>query len=94
VVRSTSKTLRIRCCLEPFAIEAPPDAPWRWAIELDGPAGRAPLDAAVTIHIGLADWVRTTAGLQNALHAMVAGRCSVEGDVRVAARLESIFGVR
>jgi hypothetical protein len=25
---------------------------------------------------------------------MVAGRCSVEGDVRVAARLESIFGVR
>ncbi len=84
--------------LEPFAIEAPPDAPWRWAIEIDGPAGRArllepaPLDAAVTIHIGLADWVRTTAGLQNPLHAMVAGRCSVEGDVRLAARLESIFG--
>jgi class 3 adenylate cyclase len=86
--------------LEPFAIEAPPDAPWRWAIELDGPAGRArlvepaPLDGTVTIHFGLADWVRTTAGLQSPLHAMVAGRCSVEGDVRVAARLESIFGVR
>ncbi len=86
--------------VEPFAIEAPPDAPWRWAIELDGPAGRArlvdpaPLDATATIHIGLADWVRTTAGLQNPLYAMVAGRCSVEGDVRVAARLESLFGVR
>jgi hypothetical protein len=85
--------------VEPFAIEAPPDAPWRWAIELDGPAGRArlvepaPLDATATIHIGLADWVRTIAGLQNPLHAMLDGRCSVEGDVRVAARLESIFGV-
>jgi len=86
--------------LEPFVIAAPPDAPWRWAIELDGPAGRArlvepaPLDATTTIHIGLADWVRTTAGLQSSLHAMVAGRCSVEGDVRIAARLESLFGVR
>ena len=83
--------------LDPFAIEAP-DAPWRWALELDGPAGHArlvepaPLDATVTLHFGLADWVRTTAGLQSPLHAMVAGRCSVEGDVRVAARLESLFG--
>jgi putative sterol carrier protein len=48
----------------------------------------------VTIHFGLADWVRTIAGLQSPLHAMVAGRCSVEGDVAVAARLESIFGAR
>ena len=86
--------------LEPYAIPAPPDAPWRWAIELDAPAGRArlvepaPLDALVTIHIGLADWVRTTAGLQSPVHAMTAGRCSVEGDVAVAARLESMFGAR
>ena len=73
--------------LEPFAIEAPPDAPWRWAIEVDSAAGRArllepaPLDAAVTIHFGLAEWVRVIAGVQNALTRMVAGRCSVEGDV-------------
>ena len=86
--------------LEPIAIETPPDAPWRWAIELDAPAGRArliepaPLDAVVTIHIGLADWVRTIAGIESAVQAMVAGRCSVEGDVAVAARLEAMFGAR
>ena len=73
--------------LEPLAIDAPPDAPWRWAIEVDAPAGRArllepaPLEAAVTVHFGLADWVRVLAGVQNVMSAMVAGRCSVEGDV-------------
>jgi class 3 adenylate cyclase len=86
--------------LEPFAIESPRDAPWRWAIEVDSGAGRArvlepaPLDAAVTIHIGLADWVRVVAGLQDPLTVMVAGRCSVEGDVILAARLEAMFGGR
>ena len=84
--------------LEPFAIEPPPDAPWRWAIEVDSGAGRArllepaPLDAAVTIHFGLADWVRVIAGVNNALTAMAGGRCSVEGDVIVAVRLEAMFG--
>lgn len=29
--------------LEPFAIEPPPEAPWRWAIEVDSRAGRARL---------------------------------------------------
>jgi eukaryotic-like serine/threonine-protein kinase len=86
--------------LEPFAIEPPPDAPWRWAIEVDSRAGRArllepaPLDAAATIHIGLADWVRVVAGLQDPLTVMVAGRCSVEGDVVLVARLEAMFGGR
>jgi class 3 adenylate cyclase len=86
--------------LEPYAIEPPRDAPWRWAIEVDSNAGRAhllepaPLDAAVTIHIGLADWVRVVAGLQDPLPVMVAGRCSVEGDVLLAVRLESMFGAR
>ena len=86
--------------LEPYAIEPPPDAPWRWAIEVDSRAGRArliepaPLDAAVTIHFGLADWVRVLAGKQDPLTAMVAGRCSVEGDVTLAARLEAMFGAR
>ncbi len=84
--------------LEPFAIQAPPEAPWRWAIEIDAPAGRArliepaPLDAAVTVHFGLADWVRVIAGEQHPVTAMASGRCSVEGDVILAARLEAIFG--
>jgi hypothetical protein len=83
--------------VEPFAIEPPADAPWRWAIEVDSDAGRAallepaPLDAAVTIHIGLADWVRVLAGVDDALTAMVAGRCSVEGDVVLAVRQEAMF---
>jgi hypothetical protein len=86
--------------LEPRAIEPPADAPWRWAMELDAPGGHArllepaPLDAATTIHIGLADWVRTVAGLQSAVETMVSGGCSVEGDVAVAARLETVFGAR
>ena len=83
--------------LEPFEVAAPPEAPWRWAIEVDSAAGRAkllepaPLDAAVTIHMGLAQWVRLMAGIENAITAMAAGRCSVEGDVMVAARLEAMF---
>lgn len=84
--------------LEPFAIEPPADAPWRWAIEVDSAAGRArlfepaPLDARVTIHIGLAEWVRVIAGLEDAVAAMVTGRCSVEGDVILAVRQEAMFG--
>ncbi len=84
--------------LEPFAIDPPLDSPWRWAIEVDSRAGRArliepaPLDAAVTVHFGLADWVRVLAGVENPLAAMVAGRCRVEGDVMAAARLEAMFG--
>jgi tetratricopeptide (TPR) repeat protein len=86
--------------LQPYAIEAPSDAPWRWAIAVDSRAARArllepaPLDPAVTIRFGLADWVRVTAGLENPLSAMIAGRCSVEGDVTVAARMEAMFGGR
>ena len=84
--------------LEPFATELPFDAPWRWAIEDDSKGGRArllepaPLDAAVTIYIGLADLVRVAAGIQDPVAAMLAGRCSVEGDVAVAVRLEAMFG--
>jgi hypothetical protein len=84
--------------LEPYAIEVPPEAPWRWAIEADSKAGRArlvepaPLEAALTIHAGLAEWVRVSAGVQDAVTAMAVGRFSVEGDVLLAARLEAIFG--
>jgi SCP-2 sterol transfer family len=84
--------------LQPFAIESPSDAPWRWAIEVDSVGGRArllepaPLEAAVTIHAGLAEWVRVSAGVENAITAMAAGRFSVEGDVILASRLEAMFG--
>lgn len=86
--------------LEPFAIEPPPGAPWRWAIEVDSARGRAqpiepaPLDAAVTVNFGLADWVRVVAGIQDPLTAMVSGRCRVDGDVRLAVRLQGMFGAR
>lgn len=86
--------------LQPFAIEPPADAPWRWAIEADAESGRAcllepaPLDPAVTIHFGLADWVRVMAGIEDPLSVMVTGRCSVEGDVIVAAGQEAMFGGR
>jgi eukaryotic-like serine/threonine-protein kinase len=86
--------------LEAYAIEPPADSPWRWAIEVDPKAGRArltepaPLDPAVTIHFGLADWVRVMAGIENPLSVMVTGRCSIEGDVIVAARQEAMFGGR
>jgi hypothetical protein len=86
--------------LQPFAIEPPLDSPWRWAIEADAESGRArlfepaPLDPAVTIHFGLADWVRVMAGIEDPLSVMVTGRCSVEGDVTVAARQEAMFGGR
>jgi hypothetical protein len=84
--------------IEPYAIEAPSDAPWRWAIAVDSPGGHArllepaPLDAAVTVHFGLAEWVRVMAGVERFVAAMASGRCSVEGDVILAARLETMFG--
>ncbi len=82
--------------LEPYAIELPPDAPWRWAIEVSGEAAQllepAPLDAAVTVHFGLADWIRVMAGTQDPVTAMASGRCSIEGDLLLAARLDAMFG--
>jgi len=84
--------------LEPYVIEAPAEAPWRWAIEVDSNAGRArllepaPLEAALTIRAGLADWVRVSAGVQEAVTAMAMGRFSVEGDVILAVRMEAMFG--
>ena len=39
-----------------------------------------------------AEWVRVSAGVENAITAMAAGRFSVEGDVILASRLEAMFG--
>ncbi len=54
----------------------------------------APLDTEVTVRFGLADWVRVMAGVDDPLPVMITGRCSVEGDVLIAARLEAMFGAR
>jgi SCP-2 sterol transfer family len=72
----------------------------RWAIQIDSRAGKAgllepaPLDAELTIHIGLAEWVRVVAGIEGALTVMLAGRCNVEGDTVLAMRQEAMFGGR
>ena len=81
--------------LEAYAIEAPPDAPWRWAIELGEHTARvldsAPLQSDVSVEFGLADWVRIMAGLQTPITSMAAGRCRIEGDALLALRLEGMF---
>jgi hypothetical protein len=81
--------------LEPYAINPPPDAPWRWAITLGERTARlldtAPLDPDVTIEFGLADWIRVMAGLQTPLTSMAAGRCRIDGDTQLAMRLETMF---
>jgi eukaryotic-like serine/threonine-protein kinase len=86
--------------LEPLTSIPALGAPWRWALEVDSKCGRArlvepaPLDAAVTVYFGLADWVRVMTGTLDPIAAMTAGRCSVAGDVRLAVRLEGMFGVQ
>lgn len=81
--------------LEPYAIDPPPDAPWRWAIEFGERTAQliepAPLDANLSLRFGLADWVRIIAGIQTPTASMAAGRCRLEGDLLLATRLEAIF---
>ena len=81
--------------LEPYAIDPPPDAPWRWAITLGERTARllhtAPMDPDVTIEFGLADWIRVMAGLQTPLTSMSAGRCRIDGDAQLAIRQETMF---
>lgn len=52
----------------------------------------APLEAAVTIRAGLAEWVRVSAEVENAIAAMADGRFSIDGDIVLASRLEAMFG--
>ena len=85
--------------LEPLTHASAPTAPWRWALEVDSKRGRArlvepaPLEADVTVYFGLAAWVRVMTGTLDPIAAMTTGRCSVAGDVRLAVRLEGMFGV-
>jgi hypothetical protein len=84
--------------LEPHEIEPPADGFWRWAVEIDSAAGHArlletaPLAAAMTLRIGMGEWVRVLAGIENALEAVAGGRATIDGDVALAIRLEGMFG--
>ena len=46
----------------------------------------------MTVRLGLADWVRVVAGVESPIATMIAGRCSIDGDVLLATRLEAMFG--
>ena len=84
-----------------FELRPPPDeldpsaADW-WTIEVrrrkaTAHRGRR-AEAAVTISIGLADFVRLSAGELHPLTAMVEGQVEVSGDVILAMRLGEMFG--
>lgn len=48
--------------------------------------------AAVTVHVGVADFVRIVAGELHPIRALVEVRVEIEGDVVLAARLSEMFG--
>jgi len=70
--------------------------PDHWTVTITGDkatARRGKASApAVSVRIGLADFVRVAAGEMNPVKAMLAGRIEVEGDVTVAGRLVEMFG--
>jgi putative sterol carrier protein len=51
-----------------------------------------PQDAAVTIGVGLADFIRLITGATNAFDLIAANRLTLDGDMAVAARLGDMFG--
>ena len=82
--------------LRPPPDELDPSATDWWTIEVrrrkaTAHRGRR-ADAAVTISIGLADFVRLSAGELHPLTAMVEGQVEVSGDVILAMRLGEMFG--
>jgi hypothetical protein len=73
-----------------------PREPVHWTITVAGDKafarrGRA-IAPAVSIRIGIADFVRVAAGEVNPVGAMLDGRVEVEGDLTVAGRLVEMFG--
>jgi hypothetical protein len=70
--------------------------PDHWTITITGDKATArrgkASSPAVSVRIGLADFVRVAAGEMNPVKAMLAGRIEVEGDVAVAGRLVEMFG--
>jgi hypothetical protein len=83
----------ITCGPDPSGCIREPD---HWTITIVGDkatARRGKASApAVSVRIGLADFVRVAAGDMNPVKAMLSGRIEVEGDVTVAGRLVEMFG--
>ncbi len=82
--------------LRPPPDELDPSATDWWTIEVrrrkaTAHRGRS-ADPAVTISIGLADFVRLSAGELHPLTAMVEGQVEVSGDIILAMRLGEMFG--
>jgi alkanesulfonate monooxygenase SsuD/methylene tetrahydromethanopterin reductase-like flavin-dependent oxidoreductase (luciferase family) len=74
---------------------APGGSPRAWTIDISGEragvrAGR-PQHAAVTIGVGVADFIRLVTGGTNAFDLIAAGKLTLDGDMAVAARLGDMF---
>ncbi len=74
---------------------APGGSPRAWTIDIRGQragvrAGR-PQHAAVTIGVGVADFIRLVTGGTNAFDLIAAGMLTLDGDMAVAARLGDMF---
>ncbi|HEX9529445.1 MAG TPA: SCP2 sterol-binding domain-containing protein, partial [Streptosporangiaceae bacterium] len=73
----------------------PGGSPRAWTIDISGEragvrAGR-PQHAAVTIGVGVADFIRLVTGGTNAFDLIAAGKLTLDGDMAVAARLGDMF---
>jgi len=78
------------------APEAPGTSSRPWTIDISGERARVrpgkPQQAAVTIGVGVADFIRLVTGATNAFDLIAAGRLTLDGDMAVAARLGDMFG--
>ena len=79
----------------PGAPAVPGGSPRAWTIDISGEragvrAGR-PQHAAVTIGVGVADFIRLVTGGTNAFDLIAAGKLTLDGDMAVAARLGDMF---
>jgi alkanesulfonate monooxygenase SsuD/methylene tetrahydromethanopterin reductase-like flavin-dependent oxidoreductase (luciferase family)/putative sterol carrier protein len=67
-----------------------------WTIDISGERAKVrpgrPEHAALTIGVGVADFIRLVAGATNAFDLIAAGRLTLDGDMAVAARLGDMFG--
>ena len=74
---------------------APGRSPRAWTIEISGERARArpgrPQHAAVTIGVGVADFIRLVTGGTNAFDLIAAGKLTLDGDMAVAAKLGDMF---
>jgi putative sterol carrier protein len=67
-----------------------------WTIEVTGEHARVregkAVRPAVTIAVGLADFIRLVTGATSPFDLIAAGTLAIEGDMAVAARLGDMFG--